>query len=97
MNADGRFEAVETGWPLTQLLACTTCGVLLWDVDKHYRSAHGIRCVVDECPAGPFASVAELNEHSREHHVETWYVNGENIGERYPGANKAGDFTWHTK
>lgn len=35
-----RSEVVETGWPMTQLLACTTCGGLVWDIDKHYSALH---------------------------------------------------------
>lgn len=37
---DGRFEVVATGYPLVSLLTCTTCGVLLWDVEKHYAYSH---------------------------------------------------------
>lgn len=37
---DGRCEVVETGHPAVQILACTLCGVLLWNVDKHYTHAH---------------------------------------------------------
>lgn len=97
VTTDGRrCEVVETGQPATRLIACTRCGVLLWDVDKHYREAHGIACVVDDCPTGPFSSTAELNAHSREHHVqESRMANTDLIVRRYPGADQAGDFTWH--
>ena len=33
-------EAVSTGLPEVQLLACTRCGVLLWNIDAHYAHAH---------------------------------------------------------
>lgn len=35
-----RAQAVETGQPPVQLLACKICGVLLWDIDAHYAHAH---------------------------------------------------------
>jgi len=38
--AEARAEAVRTGAPEVQLLACAECGVLLWDIDAHYRQAH---------------------------------------------------------
>lgn len=39
--SDPRIEAVDTGpdGSLT-LLACTACGVIVWDFDKHYAHAH---------------------------------------------------------
>lgn len=40
--ADTRVEAVRTGDlnnPVT-LLACTRCGVIVWDIDAHYGHAH---------------------------------------------------------
>lgn len=37
---DPRITVVTTGWPLTSLIACTECGVLLWDTEKHYREIH---------------------------------------------------------
>lgn len=43
MSADERVEAVVTGAPEVRLLACTTCGVLLWDIDAHYAHAHADR------------------------------------------------------
>lgn len=39
-DADPRIEVVTTGWPLVSLVACTQCGVLLWDADKHYKDDH---------------------------------------------------------
>lgn len=36
----GAATVVQTGWPLTHLIACTMCGVLLWDVDTHYAAMH---------------------------------------------------------
>lgn len=38
---DSRVKVVTTGQPETQMLACTSCGVLLWDIDAHYEHAHG--------------------------------------------------------
>lgn len=35
-----RAQAVETGQPPVQLLACKLCGVLLWDIEAHYAHAH---------------------------------------------------------
>lgn len=40
MTDDPRMEAVQTGHPPVALLACTVCGVLAWDFDKHYAHAH---------------------------------------------------------
>lgn len=40
MSGDERAEAVRTGQPIMSLLACTLCGVLLWDIDAHYEHAH---------------------------------------------------------
>jgi hypothetical protein len=37
---EDRAEAVRTGQPITTLLACRLCGVLLWDIDAHYAHAH---------------------------------------------------------
>lgn len=37
---DQRAHVVETGLPPVQLLACTICGVLLWDIDAHYPAIH---------------------------------------------------------
>ena len=37
---DPRGEVVRTGHPITMLVACTVCGVLLWDIDAHYGYAH---------------------------------------------------------
>jgi len=37
---DYRAKAVGTGAPEVHLLACTKCGVLLWDIDAHYAHAH---------------------------------------------------------
>lgn len=39
----GQVEVVATGTPETQLLACTRCGVLLWNPAKHYEDAHPLR------------------------------------------------------
>lgn len=39
-QANDRMVAVQTGQPLTWLLACARCGVLLWDADAHYAHAH---------------------------------------------------------
>lgn len=38
-NPEG-VEVVVTGLPNVQMLACTLCGVLLWDIQKHYAHAH---------------------------------------------------------
>lgn len=35
-----RAEAVITGLPNVQMIACKLCGVLLWDIDAHYAHAH---------------------------------------------------------
>lgn len=40
IEQEARAEAVRTGAPEVQLLACAECGVLLWDIDAHYRQAH---------------------------------------------------------
>jgi hypothetical protein len=40
IDQEARAEAVRTGAPEVQLLACAECGVLLWDIDAHYRQAH---------------------------------------------------------
>lgn len=45
MSADERVEAVVTGSPEVRLLACTACGVLLWDIDSHYAHAHPDRTI----------------------------------------------------
>lgn len=39
--SDTRVKAVATGMPAVQLLACTKCGVILWDIEAHYAHAHG--------------------------------------------------------
>lgn len=39
--AEPKMQAVLTGNPLTQLLACTRCGVLVWDVLLHWSLAPG--------------------------------------------------------
>jgi hypothetical protein len=39
-RSEKRVHAVVTGRPEVQLLACTECGVLLWDIDAHYAHAH---------------------------------------------------------
>lgn len=39
-DARQEAEAVLTGIPNVQLLACTLCGVLLWDIEAHYAHAH---------------------------------------------------------
>lgn len=35
-----RVQVATTGQPMVKLLACTKCGVLLWDIDAHYAHAH---------------------------------------------------------
>lgn len=40
MSADERVQAVVTGQPEMRLLACTQCGVIVWDIDAHYAHAH---------------------------------------------------------
>ena len=35
-----RIEMATTGHPEVRLIACKLCGVLLWDIDKHYAHAH---------------------------------------------------------
>lgn len=87
-NIDDLAESVSTGWPITSLLACKRCGVLLWDAEKHYADAHSFPCVVDEC-RHRFYRYSDLNEHSREHHYDL------GLAGHYPGADDAGDFTWH--
>ena len=84
-------DVVETGWPPAQLIACKQCGVLLWDAPSHYRHAHSFPCVVEGCPQ-TFYRYADLNAHSREHHIEP---NPFGVGDRYPGADENGDFRWH--
>ncbi|GAA2418387.1 hypothetical protein [Mycolicibacterium llatzerense] len=84
-------DVIETGWPPVQLVACKLCGVLLWDAPSHYRHAHSIACVVDGCQE-TFIRRAELNAHSREHHLEP---NPFGVGNRYPGVDDSGDFKWH--
>lgn len=37
---DPRGKVVTTGHPVTQIIACVECGVLLWDIDAHYTHAH---------------------------------------------------------
>lgn len=37
---DERVHVVRTGLPMTYLIACKKCGVLLWDVDAHYQHTH---------------------------------------------------------
>lgn len=37
---DGRYIVVRTGQPEVLLVACAECGVLLWDIDAHYKHAH---------------------------------------------------------
>lgn len=51
-----------------------------------------LRCVVDDCSYEP-GSYAELNEHSRQCHLES---NPFRYGtsHRYPGVDRAGDFIW---
>lgn len=39
MSADERMKAVRPH-PNVCLLACTLCGVLVWDFDAHYTHAH---------------------------------------------------------
>lgn len=41
MSGENRVEAVLTGHPPVYQIACTRCGVLLWDIDAHYEHAHG--------------------------------------------------------
>jgi len=60
MSVDERVEVVTTGQPEVQLLACTRCGVIAWNIDAHYSHAHphgeepewefGIRAEGDEEP-----------------------------------------------
>ena len=40
MSGEHRAEVILTGSPPVQLIACTLCGVLLWDIDAHYDHAH---------------------------------------------------------
>lgn len=40
MSAPVRAVEVDTGSPLMRFLACTSCGVLLWDVEAHWRHSH---------------------------------------------------------
>ncbi len=35
-------EVVTTGSPPVTLLACRTCGALLWDIAQHVRVSHGL-------------------------------------------------------
>lgn len=46
--ADARVQAVETGTPPVRLLACTLCGVLLWDIDLHYAVSHPPKAITDQ-------------------------------------------------
>lgn len=48
-----RAVEVQTGDPLTRLIACSLCGVLLWDIDAHYSHAHndGLEPVIREARA----------------------------------------------
>lgn len=39
----GIVEVVGSPAGTVQLLACTECGVLLWDVERHWRDAHSNR------------------------------------------------------
>jgi hypothetical protein len=42
--SEGLAILVDTGVNATvRLLACTECGVLLWDVERHWRDAHSNR------------------------------------------------------
>ena len=38
--SDSIAEEVRTGDPVVRLIACRLCGVLLWDIGKHYEHAH---------------------------------------------------------
>ena len=40
--AAGLAETVQTGYPPVQLMACSTCGALLWDVKAHYETLHPV-------------------------------------------------------
>lgn len=40
MSDDPRVTVVQTGDPLAYFVACTRCGVLLWDADSHYKTTH---------------------------------------------------------
>jgi hypothetical protein len=89
-------ESVSTGWPITTLLACKRCGVLLWNAEAHYAEAHSFPCVVDQCPQR-FYRYADLNAHSHEHHSEAHEDDTGNVLFRYPGVDSAGDFIWRAQ
>lgn len=41
-DMEKHIESVVTGWPQVNLIACKVCGVLLWDIEKHWAHAHAI-------------------------------------------------------
>jgi hypothetical protein len=72
IEEDSRVLLVSTGHPVTMMVACHVCGVLLWDIDKHYTDTHAtdtsvpVSCSNKECSmnkahSGPCANY-EVNE-----------------------------------